>query len=109
MKTVPSRRRASAWWLSTLMLGAAAPAPPAASPGREWRHGGDPGHTQYSELAQINAGNVQRMRQAWIYRTGDKRNDDRSQIQCQPIVVEGVLYGTSPAIKLFALEAATGK
>jgi quinoprotein glucose dehydrogenase len=86
---------------------------PAAEPGRtprEWRtHGGDPGHTQYSELSQIDAANVARLEQAWVYKTGDARKDDKSQIQCQPIVVDGVLYATSPALKLLALEAATGK
>jgi quinoprotein glucose dehydrogenase len=97
--------------LSLLAFGAAAaPAPPPPAAGREWRtHGGDPGHTQYSPLTQVNTGNVERLRQAWIYRTGDKRDDDRSQIQCQPIVVDGVLYATSPALKLFALDAATGQ
>jgi quinoprotein glucose dehydrogenase len=104
-------RRSFGLSLAALSLaGVAPPAPPAASALREWRyHGGDPGHTQYSELAQINTANVQRLKEAWVYRTGDKRGDDRSQIQCQPIVVDGVLYATSPALKLFALEAATGK
>ena len=97
--------------LAVLALAATArPAPPPAAAGREWRtHGGDPGHTQYSPLTQVHTGNVRALRQAWSYRTGDKRADDRSQIQCQPIVVDGVLYGTSPALKLFALDAATGK
>ncbi|MPY88248.1 MAG: PQQ-binding-like beta-propeller repeat protein [Luteitalea sp.] len=72
-------------------------------------HGGDPGHQQYSPLTEINRGNVQRLRVAWTYRTGDARADDRSQIQCHPIVVDGVLYGTSPQLKAFALDAATGR
>jgi quinoprotein glucose dehydrogenase len=79
-------------------------------PGREWpTHGGDPGHTQYSPLAQINTSNVHRLRVAWVYHTGDKRDDNRSQIQCNPIVVDGVLYGTSAQLKVFALNAATGE
>jgi len=77
---------------------------------RDWpSHGGDPGHTQYSPLTQIDTGNVQRLRVAWTYRAGDARSDGRSQIQCHPIVVRGVLYGTSPQIKVFALDAATGR
>ena len=77
---------------------------------REWRvHGGDPGHRQNSELAQINKRNVHRLRAAWIYHTGDKRDDNRSQIQCNPIVVDSVLYATSPQLKVFALKAATGE
>ncbi len=77
---------------------------------REWRvHGGDSGHRQYSELTQINTKNVHRLQVAWIYRSGDKRDDDRSQIQCNPIVVDSVLYATSPQLKVFALKAATGE
>ncbi|MPZ18857.1 MAG: PQQ-binding-like beta-propeller repeat protein [Luteitalea sp.] len=72
-------------------------------------HGGDPGHQQYSPLAHINRSNVQRLRLAWTYRTGDARADDRSQIQSNPIVVDGVLYATSPQLKAFALDAATGR
>jgi quinoprotein glucose dehydrogenase len=81
----------------------------AASLKHEWpTHGGNPAHTQYSPLAQINTANVARLKVAWVYHTGDKRDDNRSQIQCNPIIVDGVLYATSPQIKVFALDAATG-
>ena len=77
-------------------LGPAADAPARVPPEREWRvHGGDPGHTQHSPLAQITAANVARLRVAWTYHTGDARADGRSQIQCNPVVVDGVLYATS--------------
>jgi len=77
---------------------------------REWRtHGGNPGHTQHSPLAQIDHTNVQRLRVAWTYHAGDARADGRSQIQCNPIVVDGVLYATSPGLKAFALDAASGR
>jgi quinoprotein glucose dehydrogenase len=76
----------------------------------EWpTHGGNPAHTQYSPLAQINTADVSRLKVAWVYHTGDHREDNRSQIQCNPIIVDGVLYATSPQIKVFALDAATGK
>src|SRR5688572_22757759 len=58
-------------------------------------HGGDPGHRQFSTLNQINTGNVGALTVAWTYRTRDVQPDNRSQIQCNPIVVHGVLYGTS--------------
>ena len=81
-----------------------------ASPEREWRtHGGDPGHTQHSPLTQIDATNVRRLRVAWTYRTGDARPEGRSQIQCNPIVVDGVLYATSAGLHAFALDAASGR
>jgi quinoprotein glucose dehydrogenase len=77
---------------------------------REWRtHGGDPGHTQHSPLAAIHTGNVARLKVAWTYHTGDARPDNRSQIQCNPIVVDGVLYATSAGLQAFALDAATGR
>ncbi len=80
-----------------------------ARPDRDWpAHGGDPGHTQYSSLDQITPSNVQQLRVAWTYRTGDVRAE-RSEIQCNPIIVHGVLYATSPQLKAFALDAATGK
>lgn len=72
-------------------------------------HGGDQAGSHYSHLRQINTKNVTRLQVAWIYRTGDKRDDNRSQIQCNPIIMEGVLYATSPQLKVFALNAATGK
>ncbi|HEY5906962.1 MAG TPA: PQQ-binding-like beta-propeller repeat protein, partial [Vicinamibacteria bacterium] len=51
---------------------------------------------------------VKQLAVAWTYRTGDASPEGRSQIQCSPIVVDGVLYGTSAQLKVFALDAATG-
>jgi quinoprotein glucose dehydrogenase len=80
-----------------------------ALPDSDWRaHGADAGHTQSSPLDQINGSNVQRLQVAWTYRTGDAR-EGRSQIQCNPLIVHGVLYGTSPQLRVFALDAATGR
>ena len=70
-------------------------------------HGGDSGHTQSSPLDQITPANVASLKVAWTYHAGDAR-PDRSQIQCNPIVVHGVLYATTPGVKVFALDAATG-
>ena len=68
---------------------------------------GDLGRNQYSSLKQIDKANVERLQVAWNYHTGDIRGN-RSQIQCNPIIIDNVLYGTSPKIKLFALNAVTG-
>src|SRR5690606_34757618 len=70
---------------------------------------GDPTSSQYSALDQINLDNVAQLEVAWTYRTGDADPDNRSQIQCNPIIIDGVLFGTSPRLKIFALDAATGK
>lgn len=77
----------------------------------DWKtYGGDKEATRYSELTQINKENVKNLKVAWVYRTGDADTvNNRSQIQCQPIVVNGVLYASSPQKKFFALDGATGK
>lgn len=68
---------------------------------------GSPAQTHYSTLDQIHTGNVQRLREVWRYDTGDAFKD--SEMQCNPLVISGVLYGTSPKLRVFALNAATGE
>ncbi|MCB1124767.1 MAG: pyrroloquinoline quinone-dependent dehydrogenase, partial [Verrucomicrobiae bacterium] len=62
--------------------------------------------TQYSTLDQINRSNVHKLEVAWTYQTGDAGN--RTMIQCNPLMIDGVLYGTSPKLDVFAVNAATG-
>jgi len=94
-------RLAVAWTLSSATLFAA---------DQNWPvYLGDAGSTHYSTLKQITRRNVQRLEVAWTYRSGDGRADNRSQIQCNPLVIGGVLYGTTAGLKLIALDAATGK
>jgi quinoprotein glucose dehydrogenase len=69
--------------------------------------GGTKDAARYSSLTQINKENVGKLQVAWTYHTKD--STATSQIQCQPIVVDGVLYATSPQVNVFALEAATGR
>lgn len=64
---------------------------------------------RYSSNNQITTQNVSQLQVAWTYSTKDKDPENRSQLQCNPIIVDGVLYGTSPQSKLFALDAATGQ
>ena len=64
---------------------------------------------KYSSLNQVNTTNVTQLEVAWIYKTGDADTIHSSQIQCNPIVVDGILYGVGPAMKLFAIDAQTGK
>ncbi len=67
--------------------------------------GGDPGNTRYSRLDQINRTNVSRLRVAWVYHTGDS---PMGQIQATPIVVDGVMYTTTPALAVIAVRADSG-
>jgi quinoprotein glucose dehydrogenase len=70
---------------------------------------GSPENIHYSSLTQVDTGNVTQLQVAWEYHTGDADTANHSQIQCNPIVVDGMLYGVSPRMKLFAADAATGK
>ena len=74
----------------------------------DWSHyGGPEDGSRYSALAQITTENVAQLQVAWTYHTEDAT--ERSQIQCQPIVVGGLLFGTTPKLNVFALDAATGE
>jgi quinoprotein glucose dehydrogenase len=74
----------------------------------DWSHyGGPEDGSRYSALTQINKENVSQLQVAWTYHTGDAT--ERSQIQCQPILVGDLLYGTTPKLNVFALNAATGE
>src|SRR5262245_55880807 len=68
---------------------------------------GDPKGNQYSAIAQIHAANVHRLRPAWEYHTKDA--NQRSTMHANPVVVNGVMYITTPALKAVALNAATGR
>ncbi len=65
---------------------------------------GGPDRSHYSALTQINPDNVKNLKVAWQYSTPDS-----GQIQANPIIVDGVLYGVTPTVQVFALDAATGK
>jgi quinoprotein glucose dehydrogenase len=75
---------------------------------RNWRmYGGGPENIRYSELKQINRDNVSRLQVAWTFDTGDAFPG--SEMQCNPIVVDGALYATTPKLRVIALDAASGK
>ena len=75
----------------------------------DWRvTGGEPGNSRYSALDQINTSNVAQLRVAWTYHTGDLPPSGPAEIQATPIVVDGVLYTTTPALAVVALNAETG-
>jgi quinoprotein glucose dehydrogenase len=68
---------------------------------------GDPKGNQYAPLAQIHAANVHRLVPAWEYHTGDA--SQRSTMHANPIVVNGVMYISTPSLKAVALDASTGR
>jgi len=74
----------------------------------EWSvYGGSKERIQYSPLDLIDTSNVKNLQLAWIYHTKDAESG--SQIQANPLIVDGVLYAVSPQLKLFAADAFNGK
>ncbi|MBI3697134.1 MAG: pyrroloquinoline quinone-dependent dehydrogenase [Acidobacteria bacterium] len=81
---------------------------------QDWPHyGNDPGGSRYSPLDQINRSNVGRLHTAWTYHTGDVSDGvkypSRSAFEATPLVVDGVMYVTTPFSRLIALDPETGK
>ena len=77
-------------------------------PNVDWHiYGGNDTNSRYSALDQINRETVSRLGVAWTYDTGDAF--ENSEMQCNPLIIDGVLYGLSPTLRIFALNAATGK
>jgi len=68
------------------------------------RSHGDNGGTRYSALDQINRQNVTNLQLAWIYHSRDGSNN----LQCNPIIVKGLLYGPTPGQHLVSVNAETG-
>jgi alcohol dehydrogenase (cytochrome c) len=58
--------------------------------------------SRYSQLSQINRGNVGKLAPKWIYSLNSAR------LQVTPVVVEGVMYVTS-ANECYALDAGSGR
>jgi quinoprotein glucose dehydrogenase len=76
-------------------------------------YGRDVGGSRYSPLNQINRDNVKELRAVWTYRTGDvadgSRTAETSQFEATPIMVDGMLYLSTPFNRVIALDPETGK
>lgn len=79
----------------------------AAAQNTDWPvyHGNDD-HTHYTTLSQISPANVKQLKVAWTFDTKDAFPG--SEMQANPIVIDGVLYATTPKMQVIALDAATG-
>jgi quinohemoprotein ethanol dehydrogenase len=71
----------------------------------EWlTTGRDFGKSHYSPLTDINTDTAGRLGLAWSYRTGTDRG-----LEATPIVVDGVMYTSGVAGRVYALDAGTGR
>ena len=70
---------------------------------------GGPDRNHFSALTQINEANLNQLEKVWEYSSGGVDTlRNQTQIQCNPIIVDGILYGVSAGSQGFAVNAATG-
>ena len=72
----------------------------------DWPINGGVDNIRYSPLTQINRDNVAKLQVAWTYDSHDAFK--ASEMQSNPVVVDGVLYVTTPTLKVVAVNAETG-
>lgn len=72
----------------------------------DWALNGGVDNIRYSPLTEITKDNVGELQVAWTYDSRDAF--EGSEMQSNPIVVDGVLYATTPTLKVIALNAETG-
>ena len=75
----------------------------------DWAHYlGDNSSSQFKYFDEINKSNASQLKVAWTYNSLIDTSQ-QTQIQTNPLIIDGILYGVSPMLHLFALDAATGK
>ena len=77
----------------------------------EWRaYGRDALGSRYSPLSDIDRSNVGSLTVAWTYRTGEPlpTAQRRRSLEVTPIVVDGVMFISTPLGKVIALDPVTG-
>ncbi|MEY4053973.1 MAG: hypothetical protein RL034_891 [Bacteroidota bacterium] len=71
--------------------------------------GGGSENLKYSALQQIDTTNYAKLSVAWVYHSENNDSTKFGPMECNPIIVENIMYGVSPKLKLFAIDATTGK
>lgn len=82
----------------------------------QWaNYGNDPGGMRYSPIKQINTGNVKNLKPVWNYQSGELKTyegtdiGEKAAFEATPLMVNGVLYFSTPTNRIIAINAATGK
>lgn len=79
---------------------------------QEWTAYGGPGGRQFTDLDQVTSENVQSLELAWRFRTGDLNEGfarKRHSMQANPIVWNGIMYVSTSANWVLAIDAASGE
>src|SRR5262249_49685201 len=80
----------------------------------EWLYwGGDPGGMKYSALTDITPSNVQQLKVAWEWKHWETPLEEfgttPGYFENTPLMIDGVLYVTTPYNSMAALDAETGR
>ena len=86
----------------------------ASQPATDWpTYGHDPGGQRFSPLAQITPANVATLRVAWIYHMRPAATTEGggrfAGSEVTPLVVDGLMYVTTPYRRVLALDPDTGR
>lgn len=69
----------------------------------------DPESSSYSPLKEVNKANVKQLKQVWTFNPNDARGTRAGNAECNPIIVDNVMYATSARHRLYAIDASTGQ
>jgi quinoprotein glucose dehydrogenase len=98
--------------LAAALLAAAAQPPPLSQV--EWLYyGGDQGGMKYSPLTDIRSDNLQRLELAWQWKHWETALPEHGTVpgfnETTPLMIDGVLYVTTPYNSIAAVDAETGQ
>src|SRR5215467_7639020 len=76
----------------------------------EWpTYGHDSGGMRFSPLKQITPANVAKLQPAWVYHMKRTDNVPFAGSSSTPLVINGVMYASTPYGRVVALDSITGK
>jgi quinoprotein glucose dehydrogenase len=106
--------RHAAMFVAVVALAPAGPPGPAAAPAQEWPvYAADAAASHYSPLADVNRDNVSRLGVAWEWAAGESNMPEHGtrpgNFQNTPLMIDGVLYVSTPYNRVVALDAESGR
>ncbi len=82
----------------------------------QWaNYANDPGGMRFSPLKQITTANVKDLKLAWTYQSGELKTYEgtnlasKAALESTPLMIDGVLYFSTPTNRIIAIDGATGK
>jgi glucose dehydrogenase len=81
-----------------------------AAPRTDWSSNGSAGGTHYSTLDEISRANVDSLRIAWVFRTGDASDGvadssgPATAFEATPLMLDGTVYIATPSARVIAVD-----